>query len=154
MIAIPEKLLVQLAADDTTPRREFARRALKVSSINPSLHESQKPADAGFWLSKCRALRSSARSEGVEMMGVAYNSRLAAARLGRRPPLAVPQACGTSLRSSTPIESKAVCFLHSTKSIPDGIFFVEMMGVEPMSKEEATKTSTSVLRMNEEFLLS
>lgn len=44
----------------------------------------------------------------VEMEGVAYKFSLAVARETRRPPLAVPPAGGTSLRSSTPPRGQAV----------------------------------------------
>ena len=44
----------------------------------------------------------------MDLRGVGYNSRLAVARLGRRPLLVVPHTRGTSLRSSIPIASRAV----------------------------------------------
>ena len=48
----------------------------------------------------------------LDLRRIAYNSRLAVASLGRRPPLAVLLASKTSLRPSIRHASKAVCLLH------------------------------------------
>ena len=47
--------------------------------------------------------------------GLAYNSHLAVAQFGRRPPLAVLPAGKTSLRASRPHATEAVLSLLSTK---------------------------------------
>ncbi|MBI4250042.1 hypothetical protein HY622_00425 [Candidatus Uhrbacteria bacterium] len=58
---------------------------------------------------------------------IACNSRLADARLGRRPPLAVPACAGTSLRSSILDATQTVVSLPlPRKNLPlAGSFFAE-----------------------------
>ncbi len=56
--------------------------------------------------------------------GLAYNSRLAVASLGRRPPLAVLLASKTSLRASRP---------HATQTVVLLIFLVGDRGLEPLT---------------------
>ncbi len=66
------------------------------------------------------------------MEGFAYKFLLAVARRTRRPPLAVPRARGTSLRSSFPHVKRAGVLLRSHKIEPrlSRVYFVDFVRVQ------------------------